>query len=374
MMKNVAVFFGGKSCESEISVLTGTFVVNLLDEKRYAVFPVYVGENGSFFTSENFDDVETFKRSDFLAKATQTVFFGRDAYAVNTKKNRLKKLFSVDVALNCCHGGLGEGGGLSGALQLAEIPLASPTLEASGVFMDKAMTKLVLKSLHIPTVDFVRVNEDDYKKRGRFLLKNIGSRLKYPVIIKPAHLGSSIGIAVAENESQAKKAIEDAFALDDRVIIEKFLKDKRDVNCAAYLLDGEIVVSEVEEAASGDGVYTFEEKYLSQTTAERQKSGGRVALKGALREKIRAYTKTVYKRMNLRGIVRMDYLVQNGSVYLSEVNTVPGSLAYYLFCDRLTDARALLGDLIENAYRESKTAEKQVVSTGILHELPKRRK
>ena len=373
-MKNVAVFFGGKSCESEISVLTGTFAVNLLDEKKYAVFPVYVGENGSFFTSEKFDEVETFKRSDFLAKATQIVFFGRDAYAVNAKKNRLKKMFCVDVALNCCHGGLGEGGGLSGALELAEIPLASPTLTASGVFLDKAMTKLVLKSLHIPVVDFVRVNEEDYRKRGAFLLKNIGSRLKYPVIVKPAHLGSSIGIAVAENESRVKQAIEAAFLLDDRVIIEKFLKDKRDVNCAAYLLDGEIVVSEVEEAANGDGIYTFEEKYLSQNTAERQKGGGRVILKGALREKIRAYTKTVYKRMNLRGVVRMDFLVQNGSVYLSEVNTVPGSLAYYLFCDRLTDARALFGDLVEEAYQRSQKAKKQVLSTGILRELPNRRK
>ncbi len=370
-MKCVAVFFGGKSCESEISVLTGTFVVNLLDRKKYAVLPVYVGGNGAFFTDSRFDDVAYFKRKNFLAKATQIVLFGRDAYAVNAKKNRLKKLTTVDVALNCCHGGLGEGGGLSGALQLAEIPLASPRLEASGVFMDKAMTKLVLKSLHIPTVDFVRVNEEDYEKRGAFLLKNIGSRLKYPVIVKPAHLGSSIGITVAENEAQAKRAIEDAFLLDNRVIIEKFLKDKRDVNCAAYLLDGEIVVSEVEEAASGDGVYSFEEKYLNQNAAERQKGGGRVALKGALREKIRAYTKTVYKRMNLRGVVRVDYLVQNGAVYLSEVNTVPGSLAYYLFCDRLSDARALFGDLIEEACRESAREEKTVVSTGILEELPK---
>ena len=372
-MGKVAVLFGGVSSESEISVLTGTFVCSVLKGSRYEVLPVYVGKEGSFYTHENFDDPEFFKGGDFLKKATQIFFFGRGVYAVNGKKTKLKKLCDTVAALNCCHGGLGEGGGVSAVMQLSGIPLASPRLTASGVFMDKAQTKLFIKALKIPTVDYIRVNEDDYKKRGAFLLKSIASRLKYPVIIKPAHLGSSIGIAVADTEAQVKQAIEAAFEIDNRVIIEKFLVGKKDVNCAACMLGGEIVVSEVEEAASGDSVYGFEEKYVKKPMDE-GKSGNRKLIEGKLRERIRSYTRTVYKRMNLCGVVRMDFLVQGDEAYLSEVNTVPGSLAYYLFCERISDARNFFGDLIEEAVVSHRQKQKQIVSTGILQTVKTNRK
>lgn len=143
-----------------------------------------------------------------------------------------------------------------------EIPLASPELTASGMFMDKTLTKLVAKALNIPAVEYIRVGETDYARRGKFLLKNIETRLKYPVVVKPAHLGSSIGISVAETEAEAKAAVDAAFLLDDRVIIERFLKNKRDINCAAYSLGGEIFVSEPEEAACGEKIYSFADKYL----------------------------------------------------------------------------------------------------------------
>jgi D-alanine-D-alanine ligase len=230
--------------------------------------------------------------------------------------------------------------------------------------MDKSVTKTVLRGLNIPTLDYLRVNECDYKKRGAFLLKHIGSRLKYPVVLKPAHLGSSIGIALARDEGEVKRAIENAFRLDDRVIIEKYLDGKKDINCAVYSSDGEIFVSEPEEAFSGE-IYTFEEKYLKKEGFEKR---GQNALKagvtGETREKIRSYAKTVYKRMNLRGVVRMDFLVSGQKVYLCEVNTVPGSLAYYLFCERVTDARAFFSTLIEDALRPKK--QKEIVRTGIL--------
>jgi D-alanine-D-alanine ligase len=202
------------------------------------------------------------------------------------------------------------------------------------------------------------------------LLKTVQSKLKYPVIVKPAHLGSSIGIAVAKDEEELKTALSQAFTLDCRVVVEKFLKRKSDVNCAAYLLGGEICVSEVEEAASGEGVYSFEEKYLRADgglmNGDLRKDRGRVALNGELREKIRGYTKTLYKRMDICGVVRMDYLVSDGKAYLSEVNTVPGSLAYYLFCERISDGKRFLSDLIEEAFLQFEAEKKKVVSTGIL--------
>lgn len=145
-------------------------------------------------------------------------------YAFNGAKTKAKNKGEIDAALNCCHGGLGEGGGVSALMQMNEIPLASPELTASGMFMDKTLTKLVAKALNIPAVEYIRVGETDYARRGKFLLKNIETRLKYPVVVKPAHLGSSIGISVAETEAEAKAAVDAAFLLDDRVIIERFLK------------------------------------------------------------------------------------------------------------------------------------------------------
>ena len=374
-MRKVAVFFGGRSCENEISVLTGMFVLNVLDREKYNPLPIYVHTDGKMYTSPKMTNVEVFKgkrcdrfRRIFIEEGT--------VYELNVQKNKIKKLAKIDVAINCCHGGLGEGGGISTLCEWNKIPLASPDVTPSGVFMDKCMTKVVMRGLDIPTVDYVRVNEGDYQKRGTFLLKRIANRLKYPVVIKPAHLGSSIGISVAKNEEEAKRAISTAFQLDHRIVIEKYLQDKKDVNCAAYSLNGEIFVSEP-ETAFGEGIYSFEEKYVKRTSDGVSRKGqnpsfdknerGRVALNGDLREKIRAYTRTIYKRMNLQGVVRMDYLVSEGKAYLCEVNTVPGSLAYYLFCERLADARIFFGDLIEEALRVDGKKEKKILSTGILN-------
>ena len=375
-MRKVAVLFGGKSCEREISILTGIFVLNLLEGGEYSPIPVYIHTDGGMYTSPKLKELKTFEK--FRSSSHKRIFFdGRTMYELNVQKSKIKKLEKIDVGLNCCHGGLGEGGGVSAMMAWNEIPFASPDLTASGVFMDKSMTKLIMRALNVPTVDFIRVNEGDYEKRGAFLLKNIGARLKYPVVIKPSHLGSSIGISLAKDESEAKKAIESAFELDTQVVIERYLKDKQDVNCAAYMLNGEIFVSEPEKEFGG-GIYSFEEKYIKKKTDSVDKysknEGGRCALKGELREKIRTYTRTVYKRMNMQGVVRMDFLLSEGKAYLCEVNTVPGSLAYYLFCERITDARRFFGDMLSEALRTQGAEKKKLITTGILQTVQTNRK
>ncbi len=370
-MRNIAVVFGGKSCENEISVLTGVFVLNVLDRERYAPVPIYVHTDGGIYTSPKMNDMRIFKERKY--GCFERIFLdGGTVYALNAKKNKVKPLVKLDGAINCCHGGWGEGGGVAALMEGNGVPFASPELPASGVFLDKCLTKIVMQGLNIPTLEYVRVNEADYRKRGAFLLKRVGRKLGYPVVIKPAHLGSSIGITVAKNEEDVKAGLEVAFALDHRVLIEKYLEKKTDVNCAAYSLDGEIYVSEPEKAF-GEGVYSFEEKYVKRTSdgvgkngRNRTKEGGRYALSEGAREKIRAYTKTVYKRMNLKGAVRMDFLVSGEKAYLCEVNTVPGSLAYYLFCDRITDARTFFGELIEEGIRDYAAKDKKIVTTGIL--------
>ena len=365
-MRKVGVFFGGRSCENEISVLTGVFVARLLKE-NFEILPVYLHTDGRAYTSPKMIELDVFKNVK-VERFERILFEEGTAYAFSPTKKKLRKIVKLDGAINCCHGGFGEGGGVAAWMEQNGVPLASPDLTASGVFMDKYTTKIVMKGLDVPVLDFIRVNEKDYEKRGAFLLKSIASRLKFPVVVKPAHLGSSIGIAVANNEEEAKTAIENAFLIDDRVLIEKYLEKKQDVNCAAYALNGEIIVSEA-EGAFGEGIYSFEEKYVKRKNDENrgvlQKGGGRYALNSCVQDKIRAYTRKIYKRMNLCGAVRFDFLVSGEEVYLCEVNTVPGSLAYYLFCERLTDAKTFFTDLVEEAMRTKKN-EKKVLSTGIL--------
>ncbi len=356
-MRNLAVFFGGRSCENEISILTGVFVMNLIDGEKYTIFPLYAHTDGGLYTSPKMRDLAFFKKGE--RKWERVIIDGGIAYAIDPRKKRIKRLGKIDVALNCCHGGLAEGGGVAALCEWNGIPFASPDTLSSAAFMDKATTKLVMRALKIPTVDYIRVNERDYEKRGAFLLKSVENKLKYPVVVKPARLGSSIGIGVARDEKELKGALANAFRLDGMAIVEKYLAEKRDLNCAVYSMKGEICVSEVEEAF-GDGLYTFEEKYV------RQKRGERTALLGELRDKVRSYAKTVYKRMNLKGVVRMDFLLSGGKVYLCEVNTVPGSLAYHLFCERISDAKNFFTDLIEEGIERFEGEKKELLTTGIL--------
>lgn len=373
----MAVVFGGKSSENEISVLTGIFVMKVLEGTEFTPIPVYIHTDGFFYSSPKLKELSTFQLGKILPQ-DRVLFYGKAVYRAQPQKGKMKKLTDVEVALNCCHGGLGEGGGVSALTALNGIPLASPDLLSSAVFMDKDVTKTLMKGLGVPTVESIRVGEREYEKRGAFLLKSIERRLKYPVIIKPVHLGSSIGITKAENEEEAKRGIEAGFALDDRLIIEKYLTDKTDVNCAAYAVDGEIFVSEPQTAFKG-GVYSFEEKYIKRKkdvgvrSAQGETKGSLCALSKETVDKIRSYTRTVYKRLNMQGVVRIDYLVSDKQVYLCEVNTVPGSLAYYLFCERIIEARGFFCALLREALSNVKE-DKSMVTTGILQGVEWQRK
>ena len=361
-MRKVVVIFGGNSCETEISVLTGVFVINVLDGTKYTVIPVYIHTDGGMYTAESMRELATFQDKRY-SKFERVFFDGGSLYAWRGEKKKIKNLGKMDAAINCCHGGWGESGGVSALMEWNAIPLASPGVLPSAVFMDKCVTKKMLRALHIPTVDYLCINEIDFTKRGAFMIKSVETRLKYPVVVKPSKLGSSIGITVARNEQQLKAALQTAFTLDTQALVERYLEDKTDVNCAVCSLRGEVCVAEPEEAFGG-GVYTFEEKYVKR--AKDTRAEGRYALKEEVSHRIKAYAKSVYKRMGMAGVVRMDFLLSGNDVYLCEVNTVPGSLAYYFFCERVSEAKTFFGDLIEEALVRAKTEKKRIITTGIL--------
>lgn len=368
MQKKVAVIFGGMSSENEISIITGTMACNLIDSQKYAIYPVYLSVSGEFFYDSSLKDIKVFSQQNFIKKASKAIIHGGKLCKI--KSNKIKPVCKIDVILNCCHGKGGEDGLISSIAQLNGIANASPDALASAVFMDKAVTKLISKSLAIKSVDYFKISKRDYEKRGKMALKCVESRLKYPVIVKPSKQGSSIGVVVAHDKLQLINALDTAFNFDDIVIVEKFLKEKREINCAAYRKNGDVVVSECEEPILKQEFLTFSDKYENGDKERRSIFPAKISERQSVL--IKSYTKLLYKRLDLRGVVRADYIISGGEVYFNEMNTVPGSLAHYLFSEKFSDFKEILTDIIEQGLKDFHAQKAQTVKLdlGVINKLP----
>ena len=350
--QNVAVFFGGNSNEAEISVITGMYAVNLLRGTRFVPLPVYLPPEGGMLLG-------TWKRVGDLAGEVRgtPVRLGRGGLYSCRSGRRLRK---ADVALNCCHGGMGEDGTLAALLAWNGIPSASPSAAESGIFMDKRFSKLAARGLNIPVAPAFAVTEAEHAADPAEAARRAAA-FGYPVVVKPARLGSSIGLTVAHGEAELFSALELAFSLDGAVLVERYFANRRDINCAACRIGGEVRVSLCEEVFSEGELLSYAEKY-------RAGKGARLPaqLPAPLAERIRADTRRLYEAFGMRGVVRADFLVAGEEVYFNELNTVPGSLAGYLFADSLAGIRRFFCALLDEGMRP--VPSKQVIRTGILRE------
>lgn len=359
MLKNydVAVVFGGISNEHEVSVITGTMACNVLKKAGKSVLPIYIMRSGEMVSDEKLADISVYKSGDFSPYPHVCVCFGGVVFF--NKKGKPKSRTGIACALNCCHGGVGEGGGISGLFAVNGIPFASAGLFESAAFMDKFYTKLVLQSLG------VKVAKYGYSRDIKGAIE-AAEWLGYPVIVKPAKLGSSIGIEKADDGQQLLSVLETAFELDDGVLIEEYLSPRREINCAAYLSDGSVITSQCEEVFTSGDLLSYDDKYSG---------GGTRAFPAELDEDtaefIRGETARIYGALNFRGIVRFDYIIRGGDVFVSEINTVPGSLSQYLLSDSFASFGEVLLSLIEQAQADAESAkEKFTVKTGILNNVP----
>lgn len=348
----IAVVFGGVSNENEISVITGTMAANVLKSGGKQVLPIYVAQSGEFFAGEELLKLDTYKQNNFK-KCGKAIIADGGVYLLS-KRGKVKKHVKINCALNCCHGGWGEGGGLSGVCAAAGLPLAGAGTFESSAFMDKYLTKIVLAGLGVRVAPY------------RYVCPNCRDMcgFPYPLIVKPATLGSSIGIQKVEDGDELKSALDCAFIYDGAAIVEKYLSPRREINCAAYFAGDEVVVSECEEAVTSGDILSFEDKY---------QGGGKSVIPADIPVEISTYiretTRTVYEKLNMRGIVRFDFILSD-EVYLSEVNTVPGSLAYYLFAKNFKSFFGVLESVILQAQRDFARSRKKLLTTGILQNIP----
>ena len=348
-MKRVAVFFGGASNEHEISVLTGMMAVNLLKSAGYEVLPVFLPLSGGMTLAKNAS------RAEDVAGESRFPAVQLNGPALERKRGIFRKRQPFDVALNCCHGGMGEDGTLAALLAWNKVPSASPSAELSAAFMDKSLCKLAAKGLGLPVLPSVCVREGETERAGRE-----ADRLGYPLVVKPCRLGSSIGITVVKEERELLVALALAFRLDRSALLEPYLPGRRDLNCAAVKRGGEIVLSPIEEVLSFSPILTFGEKYEGTERRSLLPADIPEGAAHTVRESMRA----IAEAFGLCGVIRGDFfLTKDGSVYFNELNAVPGSLAFYLFGDTLLDARDFLSALVEEA---ALPPEKRPVCTGLL--------
>lgn len=353
-MKNIAVFFGGESVEHDISVITGVLTANSLDKTKFNAIPVYADNEGRWFTGEYLLNPDNYKAFEYKKVKRVTLVSGEKSLFI-VKGKKIKKFCDIYAAINCMHGERGEDGSLAGVIKLCKIPFASPPVCASAVSMDKVFTKHALKGLGVKTLPFFAAESvgEATRKKAKF---------GFPVIVKPACGGSSIGIKSADTETELKSAAAFALRFGKKVIIEPKLKDFIEINCAAYGAGEEICVSECERPKGCGDILTFGDKYIS---GERQFPA---EIDENISRRIKEITKKVYSQLEFRGIIRIDYFVSGGEVFLNEINAVPGSLSYYLFCKKTADFGRLLTRIIEDSVGEFSAAstEKRRFDSGIL--------
>ena len=355
-MKKVAVFFGGESVEHDVSVITGVTILNSIDKSRYQVIPVYVDKEGKLYTGDVLCDIDEYKKLNFK-NLKRVTLVPADNGLYELKRNKLKRLCSISAVVNCMHGGVGEDGSMAGLFGLCKIPTTCSKVAPSSMSMDKDFTKILLKGLNVKHLPAVKINSiyDLHKKEED--LK------EFPLIVKPNSLGSSIGITKAENRSQLINGILLALKYDDSVIIEPCLENFIEINCAVYRdYNGKVVVSECERPIFNNEILDFNDKY---------KNGERefpARIDKRITDKIKKTTKKVYESCNFSGIIRIDYMVKDNAVYLNEINSVPGSLAYYLFSDTLKEFSEILTDIIEKSIKDNEKSKTTVktFNSGIL--------
>ena len=344
MKKKVALIFGGRSVEHDVSVITAMQILANIDKKKYVIEPIYM-RDGEFY-AENLDTLEAVRDFD-ICKHKKVVLLAGEFFAI--KKSTIKKCLKPDVAVIACHGGEGENGILQAMLEYNGIPFTSPEVLQSAVCMDKDFSKQVFESMCLNVLPYQTVFKDEFEQDDEKVVFAIESFLSYPLIVKPARLGSSIGIGVSKNRTELKEKLEVAFEFDDKVVVENKLEDFLEVNCAAFYDGNRIVVGKTEQPLSANEFLTFKDKY---------EQGGKMsglsrispANVGSLNLIVQAITERIYKDFDMNGVVRVDFLVdgKRNKVYVNEINTVPGSLAFYLFD---MDFKTLIDFVIEESIR-----------------------
>ncbi|MEA4854578.1 MAG: D-alanine--D-alanine ligase family protein [Christensenella sp.] len=339
MKKNMAVFFGGRTVEHDVSIITGNQIIENADKEKYNVIPVYISRTGEWFCGEPLTDTQYYRSFDPNDRKLTRVYLepypGRELKYVT--KFGTKVYAGIDVAMLAMHGLHGEDGTLQGLMELADIPYSSAGVTGSAVGMDKIVMKCAFRGAGLPVLPAVYFERSAYEADPQKAVQKTEEEIGYPVFVKPANLGSSIGISKANNAQELQNAFEVAFSYDRRVLAERAVENLTEINSAVLGYGGDVRVSLLEQPISWKGFLNFEEKYLrSEGASKGMKSLARqipAPIEKQQTDAIVEMSKKVFTTLDLKGVVRIDYIIDKdiNEIYVNEVNTIPGSFAYYLY-------------------------------------------
>lgn len=376
MKTKVGVFFGGRSTEHEISVISANQAMAAMSREKYDIIPVYITKEGKWYTGEALTDVANFRDTAALLQKCEPVYMrpiygDYNLYSMKTAgifRHDHKIIATLDVVLPVLHGSNGEDGTFQGVIETIGIPFAGCDVLSSANGMDKITMKMILASEDVPVVDYVWFTDKEWFSRHDSLVEKIEAKLGYPVIVKPANLGSSVGIHRADDRKALEAAVADAEKYTSRIIVEHLVEDLCEINCSVLGNCDDYRMSVLEEPIKSGEILSYEDKYMGGTKTERgmQASKKRIPadLPADMTERIKFLAGETFRVLSCHGVSRVDFIVdrKDNSVYVNEINTIPGSLSFYLWEATGLAFDALMDELVRLAFKRKEEQSRKIVS------------
>lgn len=372
MKTNVAVFFGGRSVEHEISVISALQAINAFDHSKYNIIPIYISKQGRWFTGSHLLDISNYKDMKSLEEKCEEVYMRPEygdfnLYRANpgsgffNKKNPV--YVQLHIAIPVLHGSHGEDGMFEGLLETIGIPFAGCDTLSSANGMDKITMKMILKAEDIPVVDYVWFTDKEWGSKRNEIVEKIERKLGYPVIVKPANLGSSVGIGKAVDRQSLIDKVDNAEKFSQRIIVEHMIEDMMEINCSVLGDADDHQSSVCEEPISKGDFLSYDEKYGGGAKAGMQASEKRIPadIPQDMSEAIRNMAGETFRVLSCHGVSRIDVMVdrKDNKIYVNEINTIPGSLSYYLWEESGISFPELMDKLVALALKRKREADRK---------------
>ena len=373
MKTNIGVFFGGRSTEHEISVISASQAMAAINRDKYDVTPIYISKQGKWYTGDLLFDTANYRDMNALIAKCQEVYM-RPAYGDYNLYKAKKPLFGsdvvahIDVVIPVLHGSNVEDGIFEGVLQTIGIPYAGCDVLASANGMDKITMKMILAACNIPVVDYVWFTDKQWFSQRDALIEKIESKLGYPVIVKPANLGSSVGIGRAVNREQLIEKIDGAEIYSTRIIVEHMVEELQEINCSVLGDCDEYRTSVCEEPIKSGEILSYEDKYMGGSKGAKgmQASQKRIPaeLPDEVTKRIQFLAGETFRVLSCHGVSRVDVIIDrsNSNIYVNEINTIPGSLSFYLWEATGIPFDKLMDTLVDLALKRKRESGMKTVS------------
>ncbi len=399
MKAKIAVFFGGKSVEHEVSIITALHAVENIDRKKYEVIPIYVTKDNKMYAGEKIGDITNYNNiPKLLAESTQIIpaNLGDKVALLRVEKKMFKDdVFDyIDIAFPIVHGTNVEDGTIEGFVKMLNIPFVGCDVISSALGMDKYACKEILRANNIPVIDGKLYTIKQFKDDEESLEKDIEESLNFPVIVKPVNLGSSVGISIAKDQKELKQSLEEAFTYASKILVEKAIMNLKEVNCSVIGDHEEAKASVCESPIKMDKILSYRDKYLGNGTkgtkgVKGAKAGSKGNFGGTMgsdnsnpslelpakiseeqRKTIQKLAVETFKALGCNGVIRIDFIIDqdNDKIYVNEVNTIPGSLSFHLWRESGLDYTEELNEVIALGLKRAREEQKLTFSfeTNIL--------